>query len=132
MPSSTHCGTVVALLGNFTIYSWIIFSFEQMEELYQVKILMSKATLTIGHGTNTNQSEDKTQWVLNYWVIETTILSSKICWNWGKMCCCRYRWEKNGKPFNWQVYDNRMSKQRGRGTLVIVSPRTEDIGKCFS
>merc|ERR1712142_912887 len=39
-----------------------------------------------------------------------------------------YRWEKNGKPFNWQVYDNRISEQPGRGTLVITSPKTEDIG----
>ena len=41
----------------------------------------------------------------------------------------RYRWEKNGKPFNWQVYSNRMLEQPGRGTLVITSPRTEDIGE---
>ena len=44
----------------------------------------------------------------------------------------RYRWEKNGKPFNWQVYSNRMLEQPGRGTLVITSPRTEDIGEMFS
>jgi len=45
-----------------------------------------------------------------------------------------YRWEKNGKEFNWQVYDNRISKQPGRGTLVITSPKTEDIGQyiCFA
>jgi len=45
-----------------------------------------------------------------------------------------YRWEKNGKPFNWQVYDNRISEQPGRGTLVITSPKTEDIGQymCFA
>ena len=43
----------------------------------------------------------------------------------------RYRWEKNGKPFNWQVYSNRMLEQPGRGTLVITSPRTEDIGEIF-
>ena len=41
----------------------------------------------------------------------------------------RYRWEKNGKPFSWQVYDDRISEQPGRGTLVISSPRTEDIGE---
>jgi len=45
-----------------------------------------------------------------------------------------YTWEKNGKPFNWQVYDERISQQPGRGTLVITSPKTEDIGqyKCFA
>jgi len=45
-----------------------------------------------------------------------------------------YRWEKNGKKFNWQVYDNRISKQPGRGTLVITSPKTEDIGQymCYA
>ena len=40
----------------------------------------------------------------------------------------RYRWEKNGKEFNWQVYDNRISQQPGRGTLVITQPKREDIG----
>ena len=40
----------------------------------------------------------------------------------------RYRWEKNGKPFNWQVYDNRISQQPGRGTLVITNPQAEDTG----
>jgi len=45
-----------------------------------------------------------------------------------------YRWEKNGKEFNWQVYDNRISRQPGRGTLVITQPTTEDIGQymCFA
>lgn len=45
-----------------------------------------------------------------------------------------YRWQKNGKPFDWQVYDNRISQQPGRGTLVITSPRDEDIGQyqCFA
>jgi neuronal cell adhesion protein len=41
-----------------------------------------------------------------------------------------YRWEKNGHPFDWQVYDDRISQQPGRGTLVITSPRDEDIGEC--
>jgi hypothetical protein len=41
----------------------------------------------------------------------------------------RYRWEKNGKEFNWQVYDNRISQQPGRGTLVITQPKREDIGE---
>ncbi|TRY75568.1 hypothetical protein TCAL_04520 [Tigriopus californicus] len=45
-----------------------------------------------------------------------------------------YRWSKNGKPFDWQVYDDRISQQPGRGTLVITSPRDEDIGQyqCFA
>jgi hypothetical protein len=43
--------------------------------------------------------------------------------------CFRYSWEKNGKPYDWQVYDDRISQQPGRGTLVITSPRDEDIGK---
>ena len=40
----------------------------------------------------------------------------------------RYSWTKNGKPYEWQVYDDRISQQPGRGTLVITSPRDEDIG----
>lgn len=45
-----------------------------------------------------------------------------------------YRWIKNGKPFEYQVYDNRMSQQPGRGTLVITTPRDEDLGQyqCFA
>ncbi|XP_043247428.1 neuroglian-like [Amphibalanus amphitrite] len=39
-----------------------------------------------------------------------------------------FSWFKNGKPFHWQVYDKRMSKQPDRGTLVITSPSDEDIG----
>ena len=41
----------------------------------------------------------------------------------------RYTWQKNGKPYDWQVYDDRILQQPGRGTLVITSPRDEDIGK---
>ncbi|XP_063870133.1 neuroglian-like isoform X1 [Scylla paramamosain] len=46
----------------------------------------------------------------------------------------RYRWIKNGKEFDWQTYDNRISQQPGRGTLVITSPRDEDLGQyqCFA
>ncbi|XP_026465687.1 neuroglian isoform X3 [Ctenocephalides felis] len=46
----------------------------------------------------------------------------------------RYRWIKNGKKFDWQAYDDRMSQQPGRGTLVITSPRDEDLGQyqCFA
>lgn len=46
----------------------------------------------------------------------------------------RYRWVKNGKKFDWQAYDDRMSQQPGRGTLVITSPRDEDLGQyqCFA
>lgn len=36
---------------------------------------------------------------------------------------------KNGKNFEWQVYDDRISEQPGRGTLVISNPRDEDLGK---
>ena len=45
------------------------------------------------------------------------------------MRASRYRWEKNGHPFDWQVYDDRISQQPGRGTLVITEPRDEDIGE---
>lgn len=41
----------------------------------------------------------------------------------------RYRWIKNGKHFDWQAYDDRISQQPGRGSLVISSPRDEDLGK---
>lgn len=41
----------------------------------------------------------------------------------------RYRWIKNGKHFDWQAYDDRISQQPGRGTLVITSPRDEDLGQ---
>lgn len=46
----------------------------------------------------------------------------------------RYNWIKNGKKFEWQTYDDRMSQQPGRGTLVITSPRDEDLGQyqCFA
>ncbi|KFB42062.1 AGAP000720-PA-like protein [Anopheles sinensis] len=46
----------------------------------------------------------------------------------------KYRWIKNGKKFEWQTYDDRMSQQPGRGTLVITSPRDEDLGQyqCFA
>ncbi|XP_073993820.1 neuroglian isoform X3 [Rhodnius prolixus] len=46
----------------------------------------------------------------------------------------KYRWIKNGKNFDWQAYDDRISQQPGRGTLVISSPRNEDLGQyqCFA
>ena len=43
--------------------------------------------------------------------------------------CGRYSWLKNGKPFQWQVYDTRMLQQPDRGTLVITSPQDVDIGE---
>ncbi|KAK0095060.1 hypothetical protein PV326_009321 [Microctonus aethiopoides] len=45
-----------------------------------------------------------------------------------------YYWIKNGKPFEWPAYDDRISQQRGRGTLVISRPRDEDLGQyqCFA
>ncbi|CAG7826051.1 unnamed protein product [Allacma fusca] len=46
----------------------------------------------------------------------------------------KYSWVKNGKEFNWQAYDDRISQQPGRGTLVITAPRDEDIGQyqCYA
>lgn len=46
----------------------------------------------------------------------------------------KYTWVKNGKHFDWQAYDDRISQQPGRGTLVITVPRDEDIGQyqCFA
>ncbi|XP_011881150.1 PREDICTED: neuroglian isoform X2 [Vollenhovia emeryi] len=45
-----------------------------------------------------------------------------------------YRWIKNGKNFEWPAYDDRISQQPGRGTLVISRPRDEDLGQyqCFA
>ena len=42
---------------------------------------------------------------------------------------CRYTWIKDGQPFDWRHYDDRITQQPGRGTLVIKSPRDEDVGK---
>ncbi|KAL0850772.1 hypothetical protein ABMA28_006704 [Loxostege sticticalis] len=46
----------------------------------------------------------------------------------------KYRWIKNGKPFEYTSYDNRISQQPGRGTLVVSQPRDEDLGQyqCFA
>jgi len=46
----------------------------------------------------------------------------------------KYRWVKNGFDFLWQSYDDRISQQSGRGTLVVTSPREVDIGQyqCFA
>lgn len=46
----------------------------------------------------------------------------------------QYKWIKNGKHFDWQAYDDRISQQPGRGTLVISIPRDEDLGQyqCFA
>lgn len=41
----------------------------------------------------------------------------------------RYRWMKNGKNFNWQAYDDRISQQPGSGSLIIARPRDEDLGR---
>ncbi|XP_044586192.1 neuroglian isoform X1 [Cotesia glomerata] len=45
-----------------------------------------------------------------------------------------YQWIKNGKFFNYAAYDDRMSTQPGRGSLVIAKPRDEDVGQyqCFA
>lgn len=41
---------------------------------------------------------------------------------------------KNGKHFDWQAYDDRISQQLGRGTLAISKPRDVDLGQyqCFA
>ncbi|XP_008200376.1 neuroglian isoform X4 [Tribolium castaneum] len=46
----------------------------------------------------------------------------------------KYRWVKNGKPFHWQTYDDRISQQQGRGTLSISKPTDVDLGQyqCFA
>ena len=36
---------------------------------------------------------------------------------------------KDGYPFDWRLYNDRITQQPGRGTLVIKSPRDEDVGK---
>ncbi|XP_028040488.1 neuroglian-like isoform X2 [Bombyx mandarina] len=46
----------------------------------------------------------------------------------------KYKWIKNGKSFEYSSYDNRISQQTGRGTLVISKPKEEDLGQyqCFA
>ncbi|XP_073957141.1 neuroglian-like [Choristoneura fumiferana] len=46
----------------------------------------------------------------------------------------KYRWIKNGKPFEYTSYDNRISQQPGRGSLVVTNPKDEDLGQyqCFA
>lgn len=46
----------------------------------------------------------------------------------------KYRWMKNGKHFDWQAYDDRISQHFGRGTLAISKPRDVDLGQyqCFA
>lgn len=41
---------------------------------------------------------------------------------------------KNGKRFEWQAYDDRISQQPGRGTLSIAKPQDVDLGQyqCFA
>ena len=45
-----------------------------------------------------------------------------------------YRWLKNGKDFNFQVFDPRISQIPGQGTLIFNMPRPEDEGfyQCFA
>ena len=45
-----------------------------------------------------------------------------------------YRWLKNGKDFNFQVFDPRISQMPGQGTLIFNMPRPEDEGfyQCFA
>lgn len=35
---------------------------------------------------------------------------------------------KNGKKFDWQLYNDRISLQPGQGSLLITRPRDEDFG----
>lgn len=51
-----------------------------------------------------------------------------------KLIFFRYRWIKNGKPFDFTAYDDRITQQPGRGTLTITKPRDEDLGQyqCFA
>ncbi|KAJ8985876.1 hypothetical protein NQ317_006250 [Molorchus minor] len=46
----------------------------------------------------------------------------------------KYYWIKNGKKFEWQSYDDRISQQPGRGTLSISKPSDVDLGQyqCFA
>ncbi|XP_044742143.1 neuroglian [Chrysoperla carnea] len=46
----------------------------------------------------------------------------------------KYRWIKNGKPFAWEAYDDRILQHQYRGTLVVTKPRDEDLGQyqCFA
>ncbi|XP_061709263.1 neuroglian isoform X3 [Cydia pomonella] len=46
----------------------------------------------------------------------------------------QYRWVKNGKPFEYASYADRMSQQPGRGSLVVSKPKDEDMGQyqCFA
>lgn len=46
----------------------------------------------------------------------------------------RYLWTKDGEPFPWQKYEDRISQQPGRGTLVFIESREEDVGQyqCFA
>uniref|UniRef100_A0A1W7RA45 Neuronal cell adhesion molecule n=1 Tax=Hadrurus spadix TaxID=141984 RepID=A0A1W7RA45_9SCOR len=45
-----------------------------------------------------------------------------------------YNWTKNGKDFNYVSYDNRISQQPRRGTLVFTKPEDIDEGlyQCFA
>ncbi|GLV37958.1 Neuroglian [Carabus blaptoides fortunei] len=46
----------------------------------------------------------------------------------------QFKWIKNGKDFDWEAYDHRITRQPGRGTLIISEPRDEDLGlyQCFA
>ena len=64
-----------------------------------------------------------------YTTIPIPIWKSSLLISYFPFIFFRYTWQKNGKPYDWQVYDDRILQQPGRGTLVITSPRDEDIGK---
>ncbi|XP_047984699.1 neuroglian-like [Leguminivora glycinivorella] len=46
----------------------------------------------------------------------------------------QYRWTKNGEPFNYATYGDRISQQPSRGTLIFTAPKDEDVGQyqCFA
>ena len=69
------------------------------------------------------------QFSVQYTTIPIPIWKSSLLISYFPFIFFRYTWQKNGKPYDWQVYDDRILQQPGRGTLVITSPRDEDIGK---
>ena len=63
--------------------------------------------------------------------ISEIILNIQHVWNNLKSKNTRNIWKISHFTGCRQVYDNRISRQPGRGTLVITQPTTEDIGEFF-
>ena len=63
--------------------------------------------------------------------ISEIILNIQHEWNNLKSKNTRNIWKISHFTGCRQVYDNRISRQPGRGTLVITQPTTEDIGEFF-